>query len=522
MKSSTIRNLLHTADDEALRRIACHPASDAAARERIRRRLTAQITDPEQERFAEQEHYHVPTERRIDRFRGIAVGVAACMVLGLTTGALLSLRHHTPLQPGTELIECRVPIYTPFGDITQTQPIFQYSDASTQAMQAQIRENIAPDAILQLERTIPTECVQALGEVFRVYGWRDMVNDQNPDDTITDDCIVMHLCENPENHSGEYLTAYFQMDDTLDTNYVRVDANGETRWFPLDAEIIRCLRSAVIDLQTPVYQPPERAFTEVMSRIMGVTDENGNRLATMQEPGEWAALSTLLNRSTLYEWNTLRELDPCHGRALKVQLMTSNGTESLTFYLDTGCLQYQITHTMDDSQWDVLAYGSDTRYSYYWVDEGAFMEAAEKLLRNRIYPGCPMELSSAVLTDVPETVTAPDFQEQLSTVFERIEWKETACPYAADVQADHLGWELDYTDADTNVNGAHSIRFYPDSQVIEWTEEHHPYTFVSADGMESRIVSHYFAVPPEVWEQLYALFGTAPGQEDIPADAENE
>ena len=90
------------------------------------------------------------------------------------------------------------------------------------------------------------------------------------------------------------------------------------------------------------------------------------------------------------------------------------------------------------------------------------------------------------------------------------------------MQADHLGWELDYTDADTNVNGAHSIRFYPDSQVIEWTEEHHPYTFVSADGMESRIVSHYFAVPPEVWEQLYALFGMAPAQEDIPADAENE
>ena len=513
MKEKRMRELMRSADDSQLRYIAGCKASEDAEKERIFRRVrnAQRITKAP----PITESAPIPMEKHTGHFEwlhGAGSVIAACLVVVVTVGMIVAVKQaKPPISPGTPVTEqaaCKVPVYTPFGNILDAELLFRYPTETTRNAQQQMRENGNPDAVLMEERTLTKEQQQALAEVFRVYGWREQANNSAPESTVTDDCIEMHLYRTPERNSDD-VTAYFQFDGE-GQHLVRVDENGETKWYDLDKDIIRCLRSIIMNQQPTEYQPPERRFADVMSRITYVSDDTGERLLGSMTPGQGAAISTLLNNATLYEWNTLRDPNPMHGRYIRMELMEPLKPDEtpaqqtygrMTFWLDTGCLTYEITDTFHGSEEDVIVSGSDHRYQYYWVDESAFMEKAEKLFRESVYPGCPVgDLMEVELSADPEPkgVNATTWKGQLSAYLNTLEWKEIICPVDEEIKYNYKQLELVYVRDDKK----YSLTFYPEQNFMEWTEEHEKYTLVDTDDTQIHVVSHYFSMPEEVWMNI--------------------
>ena len=494
-----------------------------AAKARIAARLDGECpkrsTHPAEKPFAEPETCHAEKSGGWDWLHGVGTAVAACLVVAVSAGMILAVqRHQPPLAPGNVVEQqaaCRVPMYTPFGDILEADLLFQYPTDYTQKAAQDMQDKGISDVQMMEERTLQTELKQSLAEVFRVYGWREQENLTAPEATVTDDCIVMHIYRMPERNSDD-VTAYFQFDGD-GQHFVRVDADGETKWYDLDEEIIRCLRSIIIEQTAAEYHPAERGFADVMSRINDACDDAGNPFNLTD--GQEAALSTLLNRSVLYAWNTLREPDPRHGRYIRLQLMepTKAGKPqtygTMTFWLDTGCLTYEISETYHGSGDDADVSGSVHSYQDYWVDDGAFMEAAEQLLRDGMYPGCPVgDLMDTELSADPEPsgLNQDTWKGQLSAYLNSLTWLEIPCPVDGREQYKQL--ELVYVRDDKK----YALTFYPEMNFMEWTEEHEKYTFVSEDNTQSHIVSHYFAMPPEVWENVKAIMQNPTSENDLP------
>ena len=98
----------------------------------------------------------------------------------------------------------------------------------------------------------------------------------------------------------------------------------------------------------------------------------------------------------------------------------------MTFWLDTGCLMYESANSFHESEETILLSGFSHTYQYYWVDEGAFMEKAKKLIREGIYPGCPVgDLTDAELSVSPEPEdSGTAWEPQLSAYLNSLEWTE--------------------------------------------------------------------------------------------------
>ena len=252
MKEKRLRELMRSADDSQLWYIAGCKASEDAEKERIFRRVR------NAQRIAKAPPITasapIPIEKNTGHFDWLHGGgsvLAACLVVVVTVGMIVAVKQaKPPISPGTPVTEqaaCKVPVYTPFGNILDAELLFRYPTETTRNAQQQMRENGNPDAVLMEERSLTKEQQQALAEVFRVYGWREQANNSAPESTVTDDCIEMHLYRTPERNSDD-VTAYFQFDGE-GQHLVRVDENGETKWYDLDEDIIRCLRSIIIDGQ---------------------------------------------------------------------------------------------------------------------------------------------------------------------------------------------------------------------------------------------------------------------------------
>lgn len=511
MNEKQIRELLHGADDEAIRRIAQHDAPDERQKERIYQRIT--VAQPMQE-AAESETYQVQEAGRFQWRRTAAVGLAACLMIGLGIGAASGIRRMTPnIRPGSELQETLEGsrVFTPFGDITQTQPLFQYTSDNTQAAEQALRENGNPDAHMLEERTLTQEQLAALGEVFRVYGWRDQTGENMPDTTVTDDCIVMHLYQNPESREGEYLTAYFHFDPRSEFNaerLLRVDTNGETKWYALDDEIIRCLREIIVDGQIAYYPPQELRFDKHFAELAFYDAAKGEPSTEFTvTDGQLAVLDDLLDMVPFYEWNTLRDINPCHGRSIGLVLDgEEDRKEILTFWLDTGCVEYEVQHIYGEELADAIVSATDTRHSHYWPDDDSFMQTVEQLLREGICPNGPLgaELPADMkfrcdamhvqanesYADIPLNGTN---RERLAKLFGGMTWREIACPIDVDTRTNYEDFCLHYNNGDD-----HTLRFYSEESFMEWNE--------LRGGQE---ITHFFEMTPEVWAEVQTVWDAA-------------